>query len=121
MAQARLLALVDELGQARVSALAEADHCSQPTMTAQLHRLEAAGWVRRDIDPADARASLVSLTLTGSEALERARQARLAVLAPALDDLDETAVDRLRTAVEVLDELLKRAARTPVPHHREEA
>jgi DNA-binding MarR family transcriptional regulator len=120
MAQARLLALVDELGPARVSVLAQADHSSQPTMTTQLHRLEAAGWVRRLPDPADARASLVSVTVLGSTALERARDARLAALSPALDGLDEEAVTRLRTAVEVLDELLERAARSTDPHPRED-
>src|SRR6476661_478160 len=40
-AQARVLALVDDLGPARVTALAAADDCSQPSMTAQVHRLEA--------------------------------------------------------------------------------
>jgi DNA-binding MarR family transcriptional regulator len=121
MAQARLLALLDEFGSARVSVLAEADHCSQPTMTAQLHRLEAAGWAQRTPDPADARASLMSLTAEGSTALQHARNARLAALFPALDDLDEHAVARLRTAVEVLDELLERAAqKTTTPQPREE-
>src|SRR6476469_10645407 len=78
LAQARLLALLDELGPARVSVLAQADHSSQPTMTSQLHRLEAAGWAQRIPDPGDARASLVSLTPQGSAALQQARDARLA-------------------------------------------
>jgi DNA-binding MarR family transcriptional regulator len=120
MAQTRLLALVDELGPARVSALAEADHSSQPTMTTQLQRLESSGWVQRVADPADARASLVSLTAEGRAALNRARRARLDVLSPALEDLDELAVARLRTAVEVLDELLLRAARSSDPRPRKE-
>jgi len=120
MAQARLLALLDELGPARVSVLAQADHSSQPTMTSQLHRLEAAGWAQRIPDPADARASLVSLTAQGSAALQRARAARLAALSPTLDDLDASAVTRLRTAVEVMDELLERAAHSTNPQPREE-
>jgi DNA-binding MarR family transcriptional regulator len=120
MAQARLLALLDELGPARVSALARADHTSQPTMTTQLHRLEAAGWAHRIPDPADARASLVSLTAAGSAALQHARDARLAALSPVLAGLDDEAVARLRVAVEVLDELLHRAAQTSTPQPREE-
>jgi DNA-binding MarR family transcriptional regulator len=120
MAQARLLALLDELGPARVSVLAQADHSSQPTMTAQLHRLEAAGRAQRIPDPADARASLMSLTAQGSAALEHARDARLAALSPALDGLDAAAVTRLRIAVDVLDELLERAAQSTNPHPREE-
>lgn len=120
MAQTRLLALLDELGPARVSTLAQADHSSQPTMTTQLHRLEAAGWAQRIPDPGDARASLVSLTPQGSAALQQARDARLAALSPVLDGLDAGAAHRLRIAVEVLDELLQRAARTTTPPPRED-
>ncbi|HET8987966.1 MAG TPA: MarR family transcriptional regulator [Humibacillus sp.] len=112
-AQARLLALLDELGPARVSALAAADHSSQPSVTTQLHRLETAGWVERAVDPDDARASLVSLTDAGRDALEDVRRARLAVLAPALDGLDGPALARVRVAIDVLDELL---AATAEPH-----
>src|SRR6476660_10135947 len=69
-AQARLLALLDELGPSRVSVLAAADHSSQPTITTQLQRLEASGWVHRGSDPDDARATLVSLSEDGRAALE---------------------------------------------------
>jgi DNA-binding MarR family transcriptional regulator len=112
-AQARLLALLDELGPTRVSTLAEADHSSQPSMTTAVQRLEVQGWVRRVGDPQDARASLLSLTPSGRAALEEVRAARVAVLAPLLADLDEADVARLRAAVEVLDDLLDRLA----PHH----
>jgi DNA-binding MarR family transcriptional regulator len=115
-AQARLLALLDELGPSRVSALAAADHSSQPSITTQLHRLEAAGWVERAADPADARASLVSLTPAGKDALEEVRRARVAVLAPALDGLDAPALARIQVAIDVLDELLAAAAEPPLPH-----
>jgi hypothetical protein len=67
MAQARLLALVEELGPARTSALAAADHCSQPTMSTQLQRLEA-------LSPA-------------FHQLDAAALARLQVAVDALDDL----------------------------------
>jgi DNA-binding MarR family transcriptional regulator len=118
-AQARLLALLDELGPSRISVLAAADHSSQPTTTTQLQRLEAAGWVRRGADPDDARASLVSLSDEGRAALESVRRARVAVLAPALDQLDDPALDRVRVAIEVMNELLAAAAVTspPTPSH----
>ena len=61
-AQARVLALVDELGPARITALAAADDSSQPTMTTQVQRLEADGLVTRIPDPADGRGKLVTLT-----------------------------------------------------------
>jgi DNA-binding MarR family transcriptional regulator len=112
-AQARLLALLDELGPSRVSALAAADHSSQPSITTQLHRLEAAGWVDRAVDPDDARASLVSLSPAGKDALEHVRRARVAVLAPALDGLDGPALARVRVAIVVLVVLLDAAAEPP--------
>ena len=122
MAQARLLGVLDELGPARVSTLATADHCSQPTMTAQVQRLEAEGWAQRVPDPADARAALVSLTTEGTEALRRARDARVAVLSPALQSLDDAGVERLRTAVLVLDRLLDLAgAASTTPPTRKES
>jgi DNA-binding MarR family transcriptional regulator len=109
-AQARLLALLDELGPSRVSALAAADHSSQPTTTTQLQRLEAAGWVHRSPDPEDARATLVSLSDDGQAALETVRRARLAVLSPALDQLDEPALARVQVAIDVRNDLLTAAA-----------
>jgi len=108
-AQARLLSLLEELGPARIGELARADHTSQPTLTSCVQRLEAAGWVRREGDPADARASVVSLTPAGRGALTNVRRARAAVLQPVLDELernDPAALPRVRAAVEVIAELL---------------
>jgi DNA-binding MarR family transcriptional regulator len=104
-AQARVLALVEDLGPARVTTLAAADDCSQPSMTAQVHRLEADGLVTRAPDPADARATLVGLTADGAAALARIRRARGTALRPVLDTVapDE---QRLRDAVALLAELL---------------
>ena len=44
-AQARLLATIEMQGEARIGDLAAVDHCSQPTMTTQVRRLEEAGLV----------------------------------------------------------------------------
>jgi DNA-binding MarR family transcriptional regulator len=114
-AQARLLALLDELGPARVSTLAAADHSSQPTITTQLQRLEAQGWVGRAADPDDARASLMSLTDEGHRKLDGMRQARVAVLAPLLDDLDDEGLAQLQTAVDVIGRLLDAASAVRPP------
>lgn len=54
-AQARLLATIEAHGEARIGDLAAVDHCSQPTMTTQVRRLEEAGLVTRTVDPGDAR------------------------------------------------------------------
>ncbi len=109
-AQARVLSLVEELGPVRVTALAEADDTTQPTMTTQVQRLAADGLVSRSADPGDARASLVSLTGDGARALAGARRARARALAPVLEDVGPDA-DTLRAAVDLLAELLA-ASRT---------
>jgi DNA-binding MarR family transcriptional regulator len=111
-AQARVLALVDDLGTARVTTLAAADHCSQPSMTAQVQRLEADGLVTRTPDPADARATLVGLTADGAAALARLRRARGAALAPVLDAARPDP-GRLNDAVALLAELLDATRNAP--------
>ncbi len=111
-AQARVLALIEERTSARVGTLALADHSSQPTMTAQLSRMEAAGWVLRGPDPADARACLVSLTAAGRAALARVRHARAEALEPAIARLEGDPGLRIRATIAVIEDLL-RAADTP--------
>jgi len=134
-AQARVLAVVDDLGPARVTTLAAADDCSQPSMTAQLQRLEALGLVTRVPDPADARASLVALSPDGAAALARLRRARGAALRPLLDAV-RPGEQRLADAVALLGELLEgtrttgpsastgsttRTTTTPTGTHRKDA
>jgi len=114
-AQARLLGLIGDHEPVRVSALAGHDHSSQPTVTAQLKRLEAAGWVRRDPDREDARATLVSLTPLGAAAIAEVRSARAAVVEPFISRLGGPAHERVRLAVDVINELLELASREPGP------
>jgi DNA-binding MarR family transcriptional regulator len=115
-AQARLLAQVEEQGPARISALAAADHCSQPTLTAHVQRLEAEGWVRRATDAADARAVLVTITPAGRAALNQARKRRAEVVAPYLAALPPEDLDVLANAVDILRRLLADAAPTHTPN-----
>ncbi len=101
-AQGRLLSLIDELGPARIGELANADHCSQPTMTTQVQRLEAAGWATRSTDDSDARVALIDLTDAGREQLRLLRASRAEALAPALTQLSEPEREALRSATEII-------------------
>ena len=112
-AQVRLLAQVEERGPARISALAAADHCSQPTMTTQVQRLEAEGWVTREPDPADARAVLVTITPRGALALEQARARRADVVAPHVAVLTADQRETLAEAVAILQSLVAAAGSSP--------
>jgi DNA-binding MarR family transcriptional regulator len=86
-AQARLLSTIEDQGEARISDLALLDHCSQPTMTTQVRRLEDAGLVTRTTDPGDARAVLIAITEKGRQTLEQARADRAATINPRLERL----------------------------------
>jgi DNA-binding MarR family transcriptional regulator len=109
-AQARLLSTIEDQGVARISDLASLDHCSQPTMTTQVRRLEDAGYVSRTVDPDDARAVLIRITPKGVETLRQVRLDRGAAVDPYLERLDATDRQTLTDAVRVLRGLLEDAA-----------
>lgn len=119
LAQARLLAWIQEHHSAGISDLARADNCTQPAMTVQVQRLEAAGLVQRARDPNDARAVMISLTDSGQSLLNEVRQARARAIAPVIARLNDAARRDLQTALAGLSLLLDtaaeeaRAAQTP--------
>ncbi|WP_078324219.1 MarR family winged helix-turn-helix transcriptional regulator [Mycobacteroides salmoniphilum] len=106
--QARLLALVGEMEDARISDLAQADHCSQPTMTVQLKRLQDVGYVERRVDSADKRAQRIKLTARGREALVAMRAQRQSVLDPWLSTLPSDEQRTLAEAARILGGLTRR-------------
>jgi DNA-binding MarR family transcriptional regulator len=105
-AQARLLGTIDDQGEARISDLAELDHCSQPTMTTQVRRLEDAGLVARTPDPADARAVRIRITPKGRTMLAQVRADRAAVIDPRIERLSDEDREILSSAVGALRRLL---------------
>lgn len=112
-AQARLLSTIEDQGEARISDLAALDHCSQPTMTTQVRRLEDAGMVTRTSDPQDARAVLIRITPDGVAALRQARLDRGAAIDPYLERLSDAERQCLTEAVVVMRRLIKDAAPDP--------
>lgn len=109
-AQARLLATIEAQGEARIGDLAAVDHCSQPTMTTQVRRLEEAGLVTRTIDPEDARAVRIRITPQGMRTLTAVRADRAAAIEPQLARLEPVDRQVLADAVEVLRRLLDNAS-----------
>ncbi|EAP97790.1 hypothetical protein JNB_12538 [Janibacter sp. HTCC2649] len=105
-AQMRLLALVGDIGPARIGDLAEADHCSQPTMTSQIQRAEQHGWLTRTPDPDDARASLIALSAKGESELATARASRTAAITPLLEGLSQRDAATLTRAIGIVDSLI---------------
>src|ERR1700733_1513226 len=90
-AQRPLLSTIDAQGEARICDLAAVDHCSQPTMTTQVRRLEDAGLVTRTVDPSDARAVRIRITDEGMRTLNAVRADRAAAIEPQLALLEPAA------------------------------
>ncbi|OBK31939.1 MarR family transcriptional regulator [Mycobacterium sp. 1245111.1] len=114
-AQARLLSTIDAQGEARICDLAAVDHCSQPTMTTQVRRLEDAGLVARTVDPGDARAVRIKITAEGMKTLNRVRLDRASAIEPQLAELNATDRQTLEDAVTVLRRILDDSAPVPRP------
>jgi DNA-binding MarR family transcriptional regulator len=102
----RLLSQVDELEPVTIGALARADRCAQPTMSAAVQNLCDRGWGAKTPNPADARSSLVKLTEAGRAVLEEARRERAEVVAARLRLHPHHDEQDLATAVAVLRGLL---------------
>ncbi|GLJ79635.1 MarR family winged helix-turn-helix transcriptional regulator [Microbacterium imperiale] len=102
----RALAALQELGPTRVSDLAEWQRVSQPTMTTLVRRMEQQGWVQRHPDPADGRATRVSITDDGRAQFQRFRAQALELTGPAWARLTEADRATLARAADLLRALL---------------
>ncbi|MGC4109376.1 MAG: MarR family transcriptional regulator [Nocardioides sp.] len=101
----RILALLDEQGPLGVTALADADRSSQPTISGAVRQLVEQGWVAKEPDPDDARRSVVRLTDKGRKRLADARRDNGAAVAERLARTGHTA-DDVAHAVAVLRDVM---------------
>jgi DNA-binding MarR family transcriptional regulator len=88
-----------------ITELAAAEALAQPTITTLVGRLERDGLVRREADPADARAVRVHLTDAGLARLAEMKIAREAVLEARLAGLTPDERAALLAALPLLDAL----------------
>ena len=79
--QLAALSTVEQAGPLRLGDLAAAEGIAPSTLTRLVAVLEELGYVRRDADPKDARASTLAITVVGHETLERLRAENSALLA----------------------------------------
>jgi len=96
--------LVDD-GPARITALAEAEHVSQPAMTAAIKRLVAQGFVSRETDPDDARAVRVAITDQGAKVVAAWREQLARRVADVVESQDPQHRRQLAEALPALTRL----------------
>ena len=106
LAAARLLARLHDNGPTRISDLALAERCSQPTITNHVKRLEAAQLVDRTADPRDARAWMIKLTKKGNQQLTLMRASLGTSLAPYLATMSKRDLKALRDGVDAMRRLM---------------
>lgn len=101
---------LDTDGPVRLTALATAAEMSQPSMTQLIQRLERRDLVTRSPDPADKRATLVSITDTGRQLFLDGRDGvhnRLRVLLTRLPEAERAALHlAAHVALPIIDTLI---------------
>ena len=99
------LATLERSGPRRLTALAVQGGVTQPAMTQLIARLEDAGLVRGEADPADGRVVQVRLTDQGRDTLARRRAVRAERLAVILDRISPQDRAALGAALPAIDAL----------------
>lgn len=103
----RLLSILDREGPQRVGTLAAAVRVSQPALTQISQHLEEQGLISKGADPADARASVLSITDEGRIAISDWRAELGGALSPYFSGLDDAAWEHLAATVDILTTLDK--------------
>jgi DNA-binding MarR family transcriptional regulator len=103
--QLAALATVENAGPLRLGDLAAAEGIAPSTLTRIVSVLEDLGYVKRDADPKDARASMLAITPQGHATLEQLRESGTALLTEWLMLLTPGQRDALATALPALEAL----------------
>jgi DNA-binding MarR family transcriptional regulator len=103
--QLAALSTVERSGPLRLGDLAAAEGIAPSTLTRLVAVLEDLGYVQRDADPRDARASTVAITALGHETLERLRAEGTAMLTQWLTLLTPDQHAALAAALPALEQL----------------
>jgi DNA-binding MarR family transcriptional regulator len=96
------LSILSTSGPLRVGDLARAARVTQPSMTKLVHQLSADELVLRIADTNDSRAWLIAITDRGQAGLQQWRETLGRALGPMFADLEESDVQTLTRAVELL-------------------
>jgi DNA-binding MarR family transcriptional regulator len=112
-----VLALLDDEGPVRISALTAGSGVTQPSMTELVARLQREGLVTRLNDPQDARVTLVDITARGHAHRVKLQKSVYDRLIELLDRLPDDSRVTLRLAMRVaapfIDQLTELASQHP--------
>jgi DNA-binding MarR family transcriptional regulator len=112
-AQARALRVISRYERPRMADLAQALEVVPRSITSMVDTLESAGFVARQNDPTDRRATIVVLTEAGHDVLSRVGEMRAEAAEQLFAKLGAAEQGELRRILEVLD-----AGEEPLPPRR---
>jgi DNA-binding MarR family transcriptional regulator len=95
VAGAHVLSRLEVLGPVRLTELAGALGLDPSSVSRQVSALERSGWVTREEDPHDRRATRLLLTASGSDVVDVLRKARAEALARVTPDWSAADLDEL--------------------------
>lgn len=110
MAQAKVLFLIDLVGELHMSELAARLGISLSTVSGLVDRLVDHGLLSRREDPADRRLVVVAATVEGAALVDRFRQLGIGELRELLADLADGELEHVRRAFEALHHAVERVA-----------
>jgi DNA-binding MarR family transcriptional regulator len=116
--QLAALATIGKTGPMRLGDLAAAEGIAPSTLTRLVTALEESGYVRRCADPSDARASTITITAHGQDALERIRTENTLMLTASLELLTPEQRSALAAALPVLEQLAEAVPGRPLSRYR---
>ena len=112
-AQSRALRVISRYERPRMADLAQALEVVPRSITSMVDTLESAGFVARQNDPTDRRATIVVLTEAGQDVLDRVGQMRAEAAEQLFAKLGTAEQVELRRILEILD-----AGEEPLPPRR---
>ena len=112
-AQARALRVISRYERPRMADLAQALEVVPRSITSMVDTLESAGFVARQNDPTDRRATIVVLTEAGQDVLDRVGEMRAEAAEQLFAKLGAAEQAELRRILEILD-----AGEEPLPPRR---
>jgi DNA-binding MarR family transcriptional regulator len=107
-ARASALSVVVFGGPVTIGQLARAEQVAAPTMTRLVAAMEREGLVKREPDAKDRRVIWIRATPKGARILQEGRKRRVAALADALAATDESDLELLGRAAELMERLAGR-------------
>jgi DNA-binding MarR family transcriptional regulator len=111
-AQWRTITLLRDHGPQRIGDLAALSRVTQPGMTRLVAQMATTGLLDRGADESDSRATVVSVTAAGLEALDDWMQVLSEALAPRFADLSDEDWGVIRRAADIVDAHTRTAVAT---------